>query len=165
MPFSSAAVANEFLRLSFRDHIPITPLKMQKLVYFAHGWHLAITGKPLLREKIQAWQWGPVIPSLYQQFKECGADSIKFPASIEIMGGDHFPANINRESRSGEEIERATKIIERVWEQYGKFSASDLSTLTHDEGSPWALVPDKEDYGAEIPNDTIKDYFVKQASR
>ena len=69
MPFSAAAVANEFLHLAHRDDRPITPLKMQKLVYFAHGWHLAITGAPLISEPIQAWQYGPVISSLYQIFK------------------------------------------------------------------------------------------------
>jgi uncharacterized phage-associated protein len=52
MPFSAAAVANESLRLAHRDGKTITPLKMQKLVYFAYGWHLAMTKRPLISEPI-----------------------------------------------------------------------------------------------------------------
>jgi len=68
MPLPSAAVANYFLDLGLRESIPITPLKLQKLVYFAHGWYLGFTGEPLLNEGIQAWEYGPVIPSLYHDF-------------------------------------------------------------------------------------------------
>ena len=77
MPFSAAAVANEFLRLARRDEQTITPLKMQKLVYFAHGWHLALFGTPLIEEPVQAWQFGPVISSLYQEFKKFGSRAIR----------------------------------------------------------------------------------------
>ena len=162
MPFSSAAVANEFLRLAFRDRSGVTPLKMQKLVYFAHGWHLAITGRPLLRENIQAWQWGPVIPSLYQQFKECGSAEITFPASAFIQGGQ-LPANLDSEG-TPKEVATARQIIERVWEQYGKYTAAELTTLTHGESAPWAQVPDKEKHGTVIPDELIREYFVRQAT-
>ena len=161
MPFSAAAVANEFLRLAHRDHKPITPLKMQKLVYFAHGWHLAITGKPLITEPIQAWQYGPVISSLYQIFKEAGSSPIRFAASVPIQNG-FIAASLDREG-APEEVAIAKQIIERVWNQYGKYTAAQLTTITHSEKSPWAKVEHKELPEQTIPNEWIRNYFVHQA--
>jgi uncharacterized phage-associated protein len=162
MPFSAAAVANEFLHIAHREGKRVTPLKMQKLVYFAHGWHLAITGKPLITEPIQAWQYGPVISSLYQIFKEAGSNPIHFPASVPIQGG-YIPAKLEREGRP-QEVAIAKRIIERVWQQYGRYTAAQLTTITHSNNSPWARVPDKERPEQTIPNDWIRDYFVQQAA-
>lgn len=162
MPFSAEAVANEFLQLAYRDHKTISPLKMQKLVYFAHGWYLAITGRPLLSEPIQAWQYGPVIPTLYRQFKEWGADPIRFPATKEVPGKGTIRPKLDDEG-SPEEVETARKVIERVWKQYGRLSAAKLTALTHSENTPWARLPDKEEPGTVIPDEDIRDYFVRLA--
>jgi uncharacterized phage-associated protein len=162
MPFSAAAVANEFLRLAHRDEKTITPLKMQKLVYFAHGWYLAITGRPLLQEPIQAWRYGPVISSLYQQFKECGSNPIRFPASI-LTQGSYLPAQLDREG-SSEDIAMARQVITRVWERYSDYSASQLTTFTHSDDTPWALVPNRDLPEQIIPNDSIRNYFARQAA-
>lgn len=163
MPFSAAAVANEFLHLAHRDRKNITPLKMQKLVYFAHGWHLAITGRPLLTEPIQAWKFGPVIPTLYQEFKEYGADPIPFPATAYVAGQGQVVVRLEHEG-TPEEVQVARQIIERVWREYGKYTAAQLTTFTHSEDSPWARTPDKEEPGTVISNDEIRDYFLAKAS-
>ena len=67
--YSAIAVANCFLDIADAQSRPITPLKIQKLVYIAHGWHLAIYEEPLIVELVEAWKWGPVIPLLYHEFK------------------------------------------------------------------------------------------------
>ena len=76
-PYRACAIANYFLERAERE--PITQMKVQKLVYFAHGWHLGITQKPLINEQVEAWPYGPVIPSLYQDLKRWGADPITEP--------------------------------------------------------------------------------------
>ena len=162
MSFSAASVANEFLRLANRDRKRITPLKMQKLVYFAHGWYLAVTGEPLLTEPIQAWKYGPVIPTLYREFKECGSSPIEFPATRQIPGTGSVIAKLEQEGDAAD-IDLARKVIERVWDQYGHYSAAQLTSLTHNEGSPWDLVPNKDELGVEISNMSIRDYFVRTA--
>ena len=162
MSFSAASIANEFLRLANRDRKRITPLKMQKLVYFAHGWYLAVAGEPLLAEPIQAWKYGPVIPTLYREFKECGSSPIEFPATSQVPGKGTVIAKLENEGDPAE-IDLARRVIERVWEQYGHYSAAQLTSLTHNEGSPWDLVPNKDELGVEIPNSTIRDYFVRMA--
>jgi len=161
MPFSAKAVANEFLGLAFAEGKRVSPLKMQKLVYFAHGWHLAVTGRPLLNESIQAWKYGPVIPTLYREFKESGSDFIVSPAAV-YKNGQWVVAKLDDEG-TAQEVETAKKIIERVWQQYGSLSASELTTLTHTKGSPWERTPDKDEFGAIIPDESIREYFVRQA--
>ena len=162
MAFSAAAVANRFLRLAWNDGKEITPLKMQKLVYFAHGWHLALVDRPLLSETIQAWQFGPVISSLYQAFKHFGAKPIQAEAMVVTQYG-YLPAELEREAQSAEEAEVAGAVIGRVWDQYGKLTASQLTTMTHSQDSPWSQVPRKEVPERPIPDPLIAEYFKAQA--
>ena len=72
MPYDPKAIANYFLDLARAQEKALTPLKIQKLVYFANGWHLAIKGVPLINEQVEAWRFGPVIPSLYTHFERMG---------------------------------------------------------------------------------------------
>jgi len=58
------AVANYFIKKSQDDGIAVTPMQLVKLVYIAHGWHLGLHHSQLLTESIQAWKYGPVIPSV-----------------------------------------------------------------------------------------------------
>jgi uncharacterized phage-associated protein len=58
-------IANELLSLSARDTAPLTVMKLLKLVYIAHGWYLAFADKPLISEKVEAWDYGPVRASAY----------------------------------------------------------------------------------------------------
>jgi len=52
MTYSSFEVANYFIKKSLQEKRPITPMKLQKLIYFAHGWNLGLAGKPLINELI-----------------------------------------------------------------------------------------------------------------
>src|SRR5262245_26249764 len=76
LPYPVAEVANWLIERGLEDGRPVDPLKLQKLLYFAHGWHLAITGAPLLDEPIEAWQYGPVVSSIYHEFKHFGSRAI-----------------------------------------------------------------------------------------
>jgi len=69
---SALAVANYFIKKGIDTKKSVSPMKLQKLVYFAHGWRLALYNSPLIDEAIQAWQYGPVIPGIYHEFKHYG---------------------------------------------------------------------------------------------
>lgn len=67
--YTAGEVANYILDLADRDRVAVTPMKLQKLVYITYGWALALFHLQLFQEKIQAWKHGPVIPSLFHEFK------------------------------------------------------------------------------------------------
>ena len=89
MAYPTKAVANYFIDLANAKKIQITPMKLQKLIYFAHGWHLAIIGEPLIDECVQAWSYGPVIDSIYHEFKEYGSGPIKRHARSYHVVDEH----------------------------------------------------------------------------
>jgi uncharacterized phage-associated protein len=167
--FSAKAVANEFLDLAKRDNKQLTHLQLQKLVYFAHGWHLAVTGSPLLDERIEAWKYGPVIPSLYREFRTFGSASIGSKATefVRIDPTEHLeitPSLTDDLFSSQEQVESARRVIKRVWDLYSGFSGLQLSSATHQPGTPWYAVNEKGGVNAEIPDEEIRTYFVKLAN-
>lgn len=122
MSTTALDVANYILWLDdrYEGSEGITPLKLQKLVYYCQGFHLAMFGKKLFPENIEAWLHGPVVPSLYHHFKTIGNDIVSPPVNFdeEIIG------------------EEQRELLDEVIETYGQFSAWRLRNMTHEE-SPW----------------------------
>lgn len=76
--YSSIRIADEFLKIAKeRGCKDMTPMKLIKLVYLAHGMSLAHCGEPLIRDSIEAWRYGPVIPTLYGQVSAYGGSPVK----------------------------------------------------------------------------------------
>lgn len=114
----------------------ITPLKLQKLLYYIQGMALRIYGKPAFSNSILAWQYGPVVEEVYQQYK--GRNPIDTPKTdYEVCDG-------------------LKKIIELVVSSYGQIEAGSLIDLTHDE-DPWINSVNS----GTINIDLIKEYFNK----
>lgn len=114
----------------------ITPLKLQKLLYYIQGMSLRIYGKPAFLNNISAWQYGPVVEDVYQQYK--GRNPISTP-KIDYAVCDGLK-----------------KIIELVVASYGQIEAGSLIDLTHDE-DPWINSVDS----GVVSIDLIKEYFNK----
>lgn len=160
--FSPKAVANHILLLAKQEGVDVSPMKLQKIVYYAHGWHLAIRKAPLLNTTVEAWQYGPVIPDLYHTFKEFGNSPIEGLASTYELAGTVL-REINPTIPSVEVS--SIRIIERVWELYKGWTAVELSTATHQPGTPWYEVWKKMEpklKGTDIPNDLIQSHFEDQ---
>lgn len=170
MAYSSKAVANHLLDLAEQEGQPLTPMKLQKLVYFAHGWHLAVADAPLVHEQIEAWKWGPVIWSLYTAFKEFGNQPISGRArrfSVKEgpeFGIDQTTPSIDEEASDAETAKRTKAILKRVWDVYKGFSAIQLSKMTHESGSPWDKVfqaySGDPPRGTDIPENSIREHFT-----
>jgi uncharacterized phage-associated protein len=164
MPYPAKAIANEFLDLAKKDGERVTQMQVQKLVYFAYGWYLAITGKRLIDEWVEAWEWGPVIPSIYQAFKRFGSSPITEPAAeVDLTNGKAGYVPVRIQSTDPDRDELARQVVKRVWDIYGKYSASALSNMTHVPDSPWSQTPDKDIKGTNIDDHLIYDYFRKLA--
>ena len=149
MAYSVFAVANAFIELSKQDSIPVTNMKLQKLVYIAQGFSLALLSKPLFIDDIRALKWGPVIMSLYNKVKHFGNQ----PIDTKILLSDEEQTIVIDDKQSVESV-----IIKFVWERYKNYSAAQLSSITHKAGTPWSLVWRDDEY-AVIPNDLIQSHY------
>jgi uncharacterized phage-associated protein len=143
----SRVVAQDILWAAHRDANPLTPMQLLKLVYIAHGWNLGLHSRPLIYDAVEAWQYGPVIPAIYHQFKRFGGGFI-----TECPPGP-------------QEVVTATErnLLDQVWKGYGKMSGIGLSSLTHQPGTPWDVTIRRLGRGATISNDLIEDHYRRLA--
>lgn len=166
MAYPSAAIANWFLDRASKDNVTLSPMKLQKLIYFAHGWSLAILNAPLIEEHPEAWDYGPVIPSIYHEFKEFGAGAITARATelstASKEGGTFLLNGRFIEPSVGADDHNTNALLERVWQVYGKFSPVQLSNMTHAPKGAWhqAYEASKGRKGVDISDDLIKAEFI-----
>ena len=154
MPYKATEVANKFLEVATGKGARVSPMKLQKLIYFAQGWALAIVGRPLVEDAIQAWQYGPVVPDVYHAFKRFGSGTIGEPAKEFDLDSFEFVTP----SVPSDDVE-AIKLIKRIWEVYGDYSAMKLSQMTHAKDSPWDKTYDAGSGRAVIDEDVMREYF------
>jgi uncharacterized phage-associated protein len=145
MSYSSTTIANYFVR-NYSKYGDLTPMKLIKMTYLAYSWYLALTNgeKKLIQERLEAWDYGPVFPKLYQNIKNFG----------KIKINDTIPSNT-------EEIIDVddAKFLDKIWSMYGKFDGVQLSAMTHTENTPW-----KNSYcygcNSEIEDEKILDHYL-----
>jgi uncharacterized phage-associated protein len=130
-------IANAILKLSEPEiGDAITNLKLQKLLYYIQGFHLALHDEPLFKEDVLAWEHGPVVKEVYHKFSGCGANSIEVP-------------------EEGVELTKKERdVVIGVWKVYGQFSAWKLRDMTHGE-KPWRETP----RNGVISHDLLKKFF------
>jgi uncharacterized phage-associated protein len=116
-------VARYFLGKADRDagDAP-THLWLQKLVYYAQAWNLVFLGRPLFQESVEAWKNGPVVPSVWQEYKKYEMNVIP---EQTVVGDSLFSSN-----------KESDNLLAVVWDRYGGLTASSLWKLTHSE-TPW----------------------------
>lgn len=156
MPYSPVSVANGVLELGFRDGIPVDPMKVQKLLYFMHGYYLASTDQPLFDELFQAWKLGPVLPSIYHWLKRYGGNPVReYGTLYQPNAGRHVPAV--QPSFDNNYI----AVRDYVWKQYGQWESMALSSFTHLQGQAWdrTLKAVVGILGPQIQNEEIKNDF------
>lgn len=152
---SSLQVANYFIRLSTRTGKELTPMKLIKLVYISHGWSLGLLDKELIDEAVQAWKYGPVIESVYNNFKNYGTRQI-----TEMLRSDD---DTNPYALADE---ASWPLLDKIWEVYGEYSGLELSAMTHEPGTPWDItwnqLGGKDRRSAIIPSDLIKEHYKEK---
>lgn len=120
----------------------LTNLKLQKLLYYQQGFHLAFFGTPLFAEDVEAWMYGPVVPAVYDEYSAYGSSAlpeVKEPVSLS---------------------EDEEELFNEVYDAYREFSAIGLMNRTHSE-RPWLdAVP--HDRGTVISQESMMSYFKTQ---
>lgn len=138
--YTAENVANYFIYLSSKivgdnkEREGITNLKLQKILYFAQAYFVAKVGKTLFKEKIEAWEYGPVVPVVYHEYKKNGNRPIVL---------EHDISTIDAVDKKGLDI---------VWENFGGYSARRLVDMTHAH-KPW------KDASGEITLKSLADYY------
>ena len=153
----SLAVANELIRYAIDAKNPPTQMKLQKLLFFAHGWNLALFDGPLVDERFRAWKYGPVIPSVYHEFKSFGKRGIDRLGTEMVLGDEGILFVSPLVKVTGD----TPALLHKIWEVFGGFNGTQLSDMTHKEGTPWYNAWVKSNYsGSAVINDEdIKKYF------
>ncbi|MDR1481742.1 MAG: DUF4065 domain-containing protein [Synergistaceae bacterium] len=138
MTYSAKEVAEWILWLAAKNGIRLSPLQLQKHLYYAQGYSLGMIGEKLFNEPIYAWKHGPVVREVFYHYKRFGADKITPPAFVEI------PQDV-------------FGIIDVIISEKGKSTASELRNATHVE-APYSSTPRND----EITPQRITDFFVDQ---
>jgi uncharacterized phage-associated protein len=144
----SRTVANRFLELAREAGISLTPMQLLKLVYIAHGWMLGLYGRPLIGDEIQAWQYGPVIPRLYNSTKDYKGSPVL--GAVPTRPNDRL-------------TETELDLVRQVFDRYGHMTGPALSRLTHAPNTPWALSYTPGEFSTPIPQDLIVDHYRRLA--
>lgn len=156
MAYSAVTVANAFIQTALEGHIPkLTPMKLQKLMFYAQSWHLKLYESPLIDDFFSKWKYGPVIPSLYHEVKHYGDRDIS-----ALIKNIFFNEEIKEEEcvfaipTLPHSDTRAYALIEKIIEVYGPLRGTQLSHLTHLPGTAWAETKKMSDV---IPNELMKE--------
>ncbi len=145
------AVADYFLLKTIFSEESITNLKMQKLVYYAQAWSLALHGRPIFANRIEAWARGPVCPDLYYRFKKQKSPSLD--------------PDLRKTNPIAELQDDEINLLNQVWKKFSAFSGSKLTKLTHKE-DPWKKaygdLPQGRKCNVEITHESMSNYYKRQ---
>lgn len=159
MKTNAIAVANYFVDLSKKYKVPIHLLGLVKRVYIAHGLALAYRHKGLIDprfDKVEAWKYGPVIPSVYHSFKQYRNNAITEKVSNLVWDDNGSAEWVTPRLTDAED----KAIVEAVWKRYINYTDSELVTLLHRKGTPW-YVCYVEGVNVPIPDEVSVLYYDK----
>ena len=159
------ALANYFIDKFTKSGEGITHLKLQKLVYITHGLYLYVYKIPLISDEIEAWTYGPVITSLYHQFKHYGERPIdKLGELMDFTNITDIKIKTPILS-DNPDYENIKIIADIAIGHYGKLDGLSLSELCHKKGTPWSDTKNKEGLNSPIPNKLIEKHFEDLISK
>lgn len=159
--FDGREIANFVLDYCEKRGISVSNLSLQKIIYFCHVWSLIELGRPLIKQKFEAWKHGPVLQYVYREFQVFEAEPISSRATkLNPRTGESLVAN-------GEFDAEIRALLDRVVSFYGRLSSTQLVDLSHVEGGPWEKVWNHDgnaNPGMKIEDEAIVDFYSR-ASR
>ena len=144
-PTSPLVVARQILWL--RRDTETTPMHVIKLVYLCHGWTLGLYDRPLITEPVEAWRYGPVVPSTYHTYKAFGGS----------------PITVVPTDCSTHMTDQQNSLVGAVLDAYSEYTPLQLSDITHQPGTPWYETYFRWGEGCIIPNELIRDFYRNRA--
>jgi uncharacterized phage-associated protein len=160
--YTPAHIANFFISKSQQEALNLDPMKLLKLVYIAYGWNLAINDSKLFNEPILAWNYGPVIASLYHEIRAFpfnDKNTLDKDFRCAIYQEDSATFRVTSIPQIDEEDLNVMKVLDAVWINYKKCDGISLSRITHEDGSPW-----HQAYFNNGKNSQLDDELIKKRS-
>jgi len=156
--YDGRAVANFVLDLCDSRGRPVTNLSLQKIVYFCHVWSLIELSRPLIRHTFEAWEFGPVLPYLYREFRNYDRAPIVGRArQIDPSDGKYCVVRYSFDPET-------ESLLRQIAGFYSRLRAGDLVELSHAEGGPWHSVWNhggKVNPGMKIDDVEIVEFYSK----
>ena len=155
MRSNALSVANYLIEKAAQDKKPIRPLKLMKLVYIAYGYGLAMLHRSIIDsrfDQVEAWKYGPVIPSVYHSFKIYRNAPVEAKTVVMESDADGKIDFIEPKLTDNE----AQMICDYVWKKYSGYSDSQLVSLLHAKGTPWGILYE------EGKNNTIPEFLTQR---
>lgn len=156
MAHDGRAIANFVLDRCDRLGRTQTNLSLQKVVYFCHVWTLVKFEEPLVKHQFEAWQYGPVLPYLYRDFKAFDSSPITSRATrLDPVSGDSGVVSYLLD----EEVEENLNL---VVDFYSRLKSGTLVAFSHVAGGPWDEVWNHDGVvnpGMKISDERIAEYY------
>jgi len=141
-PYHAGTIAKWFVAWARTEDADLSNLKLQKLLYYAQGYHLALMHTVMFSDRIEAWSHGPVVPVVYRTFKNFGAGPIDDDSEFSW-------SDIDRDT---------TDLLIDIWNRYGGFDVWKLRNMTHSE-APWAASFTEDENHIEITPEALEEFF------
>lgn len=129
MCYSALSIANALIKKAEDKNITdLTPMKLQKLMFFAQSWYLKKYSKRLILDNFERWDYGPVIPSVYYTFNIFKSNVInKLATGLDCT-------EIKTDLKSKDD-----NFLDELLAVYGKFDGWRLSLMTHQDKTAWSM--------------------------
>ncbi|MCH8046564.1 MAG: DUF4065 domain-containing protein [Planctomycetes bacterium] len=151
---SAESVARYFIVLAASESEPdfLTHMRLQKLLYYAQGWSLALRDRPMFPERIEAWAHGPVVRDLYKEYADFG----------------DVPISLDSINATTDLTDDDMQFVRAVWDAYKGYSTTSLRAMSHSE-LPWieargSCAP-ADRCSEEISHESMSRFFQKAAER
>jgi uncharacterized phage-associated protein len=162
MAYDGRALANLLLDQADRQGLRLTNLGVQKVLYNAHGWHLVQFSAPLVAQAFEAWRHGPVLPAVWEAFKQAGDR----PIAGRAMRLDPVTREVS--IASADFAPHVAGFLSAILRSYGHIDPLVLSRMTHRPGGPWHKVWAAPNGGVtpgmRIADEAIRVDFLDQAA-
>ncbi len=136
----------------------LTPLHVLKLTYMSHGYTWGIVGHKLISDKVEAWKYGPVIPTVYEALYKYGSRMVD---TLHYCGTPVSSTDVKgRVKELGSRFSTKEKeVIDCVVDVYKNWTSGQLITLMHKEGTPWSQHYVEGKVNVVIPDSTTRAYY------
>ena len=152
MGYDPRAISNAILDMADRLQLEVSNLSLNKILFFAHAHWLTQFRRRLCSLSFEAWQYGPVVPLIYHQFKHHGNQTISSRATkLDFDTGEDVEVPYNH-------LEIDLEALQSLVAEYASYTPSKLVQLSHIPGGAWHHVwhsSPEQKFGMVIPDSLI----------